>query len=166
MSAATVTPEAKYLALVASAVDSAERSALTTEGLTALFDELKPITSAESDFLLGDWSGGDFDTGHPASQTAKDIKWAGKAFRSTEDVEPLLVYTDDGKRVPLEPYGQARVRSVMFRGVLSAAMVYDIRPIIDHFRYVDENTVAGLMDIKDAPEGYHFYLTRLSTGTV
>ncbi|KAJ7069512.1 hypothetical protein C8F01DRAFT_1245712 [Mycena amicta] len=155
--------EAKYLALVASPVDSAERSALTSDTLTALFDQLKPIAPG---FLLGEWSGGDFDTGHPASQALKAIKWAGKTFRSTEDVDPIIVSGDgeSEKRVVLEEYGRARIREIQFHGVVSAAMVYDIRPIIDHFRYVDENTVAGVMDVKDAPAGYHFYLTRLPAG--
>ena len=50
-----------------------------------------------------------------------------------------------------------------FRGVVSTAMIYDTRAVIDHFRYVDENTVAGAMDARHLAEAgvYYFYLTRL-----
>jgi len=47
-------------------------------------------------------------------------------------------------------------------------MVYDIQPIIDHFRFVDENTIAGAMDVRSGLTGgddltYYFYLTRLTS---
>jgi hypothetical protein len=35
------------------------------------------------------------------------------------------------------------LREVKFRGVVSAAMIYDTQPVIDHFRLADANTVAG-----------------------
>jgi hypothetical protein len=52
---------------------------------------------------------------------------------------------------------------VKFRGVVSAAMVYDKLPIIDSFRFVSENMVLGAMDSKyDGDDGtYYFYLKRL-----
>lgn len=56
-----------------------------------------------------------------------------------------------------------QLRKVEFRGVVTASMVYDKIPIIDSFRYVDEDTVIGAMDNKENPaaEGtYYFYLTR------
>lgn len=38
-------------------------------------------------------------------------------------------------------------------------MVYDDFPIIDYFRYVKEDLIAGAMDAKTAPGGtYFFYL--------
>lgn len=42
-------------------------------------------------------------------------------------------------------------------------MVYDKIPIIDSFRYIDEDTVIGAMDNKDNLPGegtYYFYLKR------
>ncbi|KAJ7486175.1 GXWXG protein-domain-containing protein [Mycena galericulata] len=144
-------PEQAYLDLI-------KVGGITTEeNATKIFDQLKAI---EPSFLMGEWEGGDFDTGHPGTQALKAIKWAGKNFRSTEDVDPIIVYGEDGKRTFLESYGRARVREIKFRGVLSAAMVYDDKAIIDHFRYVDADTVAGMMDFKDLPAGYHFHLTR------
>ncbi|KAJ7274235.1 hypothetical protein C8J57DRAFT_1178391 [Mycena rebaudengoi] len=144
------TPEQAYLELIKVGKTSEENA-------TSIFDQLKPI---EPSFLMGEWSGGDFDTGHPVTEALKKIDWAGKTFRSEEDVDPIVVHGEGGERKTLEEYGHARVRQVHFRGVLSAAMVYDIRPIIDHFRFVNEDTVAGMMDAKGTPPGYHFYLTR------
>jgi hypothetical protein len=38
-------------------------------------------------------------------------------------------------------------------------MIYDDDPIIDYFRYVKEDMIAGAMDAKTAPGGtYYFYL--------
>ena len=41
-------------------------------------------------------------------------------------------------------------------------MIYDDYPILDHFRYVDENTVAGAMNYKAQREFgiFHFYIQR------
>jgi hypothetical protein len=52
---------------------------------------------------------------------------------------------------------------VKFRGVVSAAMIYDSQPVIDHSRLDEANTVAGAMDIRLMPEAgtYYFYLKRL-----
>ncbi|KAJ7160041.1 hypothetical protein C8R46DRAFT_1038374 [Mycena filopes] len=147
----TPSPEQLYLDMIKARCRMTEREA------TEIFDQLKAI---EPTFLLGEWEGGDFDTGHPASQLLKDINWVGKTFRSEHDVDPIMVRGENGSRTFLEPYGHAQLREVKFRGVISAAMIYDIKPIIDYFRYVDDDTVAGMMDAKEAPAGYHFHLKR------
>lgn len=51
---------------------------------------------------------------------------------------------------------------MVFRGVASAAMIYDTKPIFDHFRYVNEDMVLGAMDCPKVmgPQTYYFYLTR------
>ncbi|KAJ7256780.1 GXWXG protein-domain-containing protein [Mycena haematopus] len=158
-------PEQAYLDLIKAGGKTSEDAA------TKLFDQLKPI---EPSFLMGEWKGGDFDTGHPLTQALKRINWAGKTFRAEDDVDPTVVHGEGGKRVPLEEYGGARVREMKFRGVVSAAMVHDDRAIIDHFRFVDEDTVAGMIDLKTSslvgflgmmdgktlPPGYHFHLIR------
>jgi hypothetical protein len=54
---------------------------------------------------------------------------------------------------------RARLRDVEHRGKVSAAMVYDHLPIIDHFRAVDDTTLLGVMDLRGAPP-YAFLLTR------
>ena len=55
---------------------------------------------------------------------------------------------------------QARLRTVEYRGVVSAAMVYDRQPIIDSFRRVDEDTVLGVMDLRGMRSPYVFVLRR------
>ena len=41
-------------------------------------------------------------------------------------------------------------------------MIYDQFPIIDHFRYVDNDTVAGAMDTKQyGTEVHYFFLKRI-----
>lgn len=54
----------------------------------------------------------------------------------------------------------ARLRAVEHRGVVSAAMIYDHLPIIDHFRRADEDTLLGVMDLRDLAEPYFFVLQR------
>lgn len=58
---------------------------------------------------------------------------------------------------------EKKIREMVFRGVISAAMIYDTKPIFDHFRYVNEDMVLGAMDcpkVMAGPETYYFYLTR------
>lgn len=57
---------------------------------------------------------------------------------------------------------QARLRMMEYRGKVSATMIYDHLPINDVFRKVDQNTVLGVMDFKDAPEPFFFVLKRCS----
>ena len=54
----------------------------------------------------------------------------------------------------------ARLRSMEHRGLISAAMIYDAQPIIDHFRRVDEDRLLGLMDLRPTPAPFFFLLTR------
>lgn len=74
--------------------------------VAAVFDELKPITT---DFLVGSWKGGSFDTGHPVHQQLGGMQWAGKDFRGVDDVDPVMVLKD-GARVWESEFGHARVR--------------------------------------------------------
>ncbi|KAL4876499.1 hypothetical protein BJY04DRAFT_222980 [Aspergillus karnatakaensis] len=59
--------------------------------------------------------------------------------------------------------GKARIREVKYNNVVSAAMIYNERPIIDYFRRVDESTVMGVMDAlgSDADHGLYFILERI-----
>lgn len=54
---------------------------------------------------------------------------------------------------------RARLRDIEHRGLVSAAMIYDHLPIIDHFRAVDEGTLLGVMDLRGAAP-YLFVLER------
>ncbi len=55
---------------------------------------------------------------------------------------------------------RARLRDLEYRGVVSAAMIYDHLPIIDCFRRVDERTLLGAMDLRGVKAPYFFVLER------
>lgn len=52
----------------------------------------------------------------------------------------------------------ATLRLLPFEGVLSAAMVYDRKPITDHFRRIDEDRLMGMMVITGDERRYFFEL--------
>ncbi|KAF2808016.1 uncharacterized protein BDZ99DRAFT_464911 [Mytilinidion resinicola] len=133
--------------------------------IRAAFEALPPITDPA--FLYGEWTGGSFENDHPGHATLKSMRWAGKNFRDVNDVDPIVVYDDQGKRAVGEAFGasSARLRKVELWGKLSVAMVYDKNPIIDQFRFVGEDLVAGAMDVKpDTGRVYYFYLKRNKNG--
>ena len=39
-------------------------------------------------------------------------------------------------------------------------MIYDDRPVFDHFRYIDDNLLAGVMDGKELGKEFYFYLKK------
>lgn len=127
------------------------------DDLDVFFDQLEPV-SIEA--MIGNWRGGVFATGNPVEILLKDfgvVKWHGKRFDSADRVQALI-----GRCCGFEthfPLGTAVLRRVEFRGRLSAAMIYDRRPIIDHFRRIDDNAMMGIMDRKGKIEVY-FYLER------
>ncbi|KAJ5171633.1 hypothetical protein N7492_004226 [Penicillium capsulatum] len=148
---ASSTPEQSYLELV-------QGKSPSSEEVLAVFDQLQPVTPEQ---FIGAWKGANVNTGHPTEAKLSGMQWAGKDFRSTEDVDPIMVYRADGARVWNEVWGRARLRPIEWRGVLSTAMVYDDFPIIDYFRYVNDNVLAGAMDAKTSTAGtYFFYLYR------
>ncbi|MEO1042678.1 MAG: DUF4334 domain-containing protein [Pseudomonadota bacterium] len=55
---------------------------------------------------------------------------------------------------------RARLRMIEFRGVVSATMIYDAKPINDHFRKFSDDEVIGLMDVRDIDQPYFFALKR------
>jgi hypothetical protein len=73
-------------------------AAASPEEALALFDRLPPVAPSE---LLGRWRGGSFPTGHPLDGVLETYHWYGKAFRGTDDVDPLLFRTAGGAVVPL-----------------------------------------------------------------
>ena len=58
-------------------------------------------------------------------------------------------------------HSAASLRAVNFRGKSSAAMIYDRRPIIDHFRKIDPDRLLGLMEMRGMELSYFFLLTRV-----
>jgi hypothetical protein len=57
----------------------------------------------------------------------------------------------------------AVLQTLEFRGRRSAAMVYDHKPIVDHFRRIDERRTLGLMDMQDRQQPFFFLLARDGT---
>jgi hypothetical protein len=51
----------------------------------------------------------------------------------------------------------ARLRKVSYRGKVTSAMIYDNKGIIDVFRKVDDNTLLGIMDIKEQSSDKTFF---------
>lgn len=125
--------------------------------LEAFFDDL-PAISGQA--MIGEWLGGVFPVGglYDFLLRPKPVaRWHGKRFRSENRVDALMCRIF-GMTVRL-PLGRARLRNVEYRGVVSAAMIYDRLPIIDHFRAIDDDTLMGLMETRGR-RGAAFYLTR------
>lgn len=55
---------------------------------------------------------------------------------------------------------RARLRLLTYRGVTSAAMIYDQLPMADCFRLVDDDMLIGAMDMRGYGEPYFFTLRR------
>jgi hypothetical protein len=101
-------------------------------------------------------------TGHPGEDQLDGLRWAGKAFRGPDDVDPMVCLDDGGERRPSDVLGSATLRRVEYRGVVTATMVYDRHPIFDHFRRVGRDTVLGVMDRKGEEHPLVFFLSRRS----
>jgi hypothetical protein len=152
-----------------------------------VFDALEEVPLS---FMFGRWRGAEIATGHRMEGMLEASGWYGKLFLSEEEVHPLLFYTRNRKGlfacdpkpirmdVPvakLKPLGsmaavalkllqttesKARLRMTEHRGRLTAAMIYDDKPILDVFRKIDESRVLGLMDLKGDRQPYFFVLER------
>ncbi|KAJ5690093.1 hypothetical protein N7462_004485 [Penicillium macrosclerotiorum] len=121
-----------------------------------VFGELKPI---QPDQLIGEWDGFVLSEGHPFETELDELNWAGNTFDSTEDVAPLII-SKNGERVRFEDWGKASLREMKYRGVVSAALVYDERPVIVYYRTVQANLVAGVMESKNWGQKFYFYLKK------
>lgn len=127
-----------------------------------LLDAYDRLEGVDVEFMLGTWRGGVFHYDHPFGRELQRIDWYGKRFRGADDVEPLLCRGAEGTIASWDGHGLARLREMRFRGRVSVAMLYDQRPLIDHFRRVSDDVVVGLADQKGKPATYLFHLTRVS----
>ncbi|MEU3947895.1 DUF4334 domain-containing protein [Streptomyces sp. NPDC029526] len=130
--------------------------------LDAIWAALGP---ARPEDILGDWKGGEFRTGHPLEGMLPKAGWYGKTFTSVHDAKPLMCRDDDGRLYSHRELGQgeASLWTVEFRGEPTATMIYDGRPVLDHFKWVDDSTLMGIMNAKGVTaEGpyYYFHLQR------
>jgi uncharacterized protein DUF4334/GXWXG protein len=135
--------------------------------LDALWATLAP---ASIDFMIGEWKGGEFDTGHRSNGFLNRLNWFGKTFVSATDAKPLVCLDADGNKYSNteKMNGEASLWLEEFRGEVTATMVYDGAPIHDHFKVVDDRTLMGIMNGKGAldvssgsPRHLYFYLQRV-----
>lgn len=136
---------------------------VSTAELDALWTRLRP---ARTDDILGEWRGDAFQTGHPLCRALPASRWYGKTFLAVDDAKPLICRAEDGTLFSDVELGQgeATLWNIEFRGEVTATMVYDGRPVHDHFKVVDDNTVVGIMNGKGAVvDGryLYFYLQRV-----
>ena len=133
--------------------------------LDALWADLATVEVPE---ILGAWRGGDFSTGHVASKVLEKVRWHGKRFDDALSAVPLVCRGDDGElysNTEAAGGGEASLWPVGFRGEVTATMVYDRLPVLDHFKRVDDSTLMGIMNGKlDSAFGvkdlYYFWLER------
>jgi hypothetical protein len=164
----------------------------TTEKALKLFDALESVnlnfmlgrwqgsglhTDHPMDGLLeaSNWYGKEFinpETVHPllfldtqgniikVAPPSKAMNWALKIpILKNDSMKPLLRLTNSLLKTEKS---QARLRMMEYREKVSATMIYDFLPINDSFRKVDDNTVLGIMDLKDLSQPFFFVLKRCS----
>ena len=124
------------------------------------------LPPAGIDFMLGEWKGGEFQTGHKANGFMKRLNWFGKTFNSVADAQPLVFFDADGNKFSNTEAmnGEASLWLEEFRGESTATMVYDGKPVHDHFKVIDDNAVLGIMNGKGAVvdgKYLYFYLERV-----
>lgn len=130
--------------------------------LDAIWAALPTVTIDE---ILGDWRGGELPSGHAMDGQLEKVRWHGKSFRNRYDVAPMVCRNDDGELYSNTEIGkgEASLWPVDFRGEVTASMVYDGQPVIDHFKRVDERTLMGIMNGKTSlvrDKHFYFYLQR------
>ena len=53
------------------------------------------LEPASIEFMLGEWKGGEFNTGHAINGVLPRANWFGKTMRSATDVLPMVCLDDD-----------------------------------------------------------------------
>lgn len=134
------------------------------EGWATAYDELERLWAdcppVRVEDVLGDWRGSDFGPGHPVHDMLGGSRWHGKRFVSPEEAHPLMCRDESGALVSNSELGKgiASLWDVEFRGEVTAAMVYDGQPVVDHFKRVDDDVLLGVMNGKGVTvRGRHYY---------
>jgi hypothetical protein len=131
--------------------------------LDEFWSELPPTTIED---MIGEWKGGEFQTGHMMNGQLEKARWFGKTFTSASEVQPLVCLDTDGNKFSNVEMGkgEASLWLESFRGEVTASMVYDGQPVHDHFKKIDDDAVMGIMNGKgvlDNGRYYYFYLERV-----
>lgn len=142
--------------------------AVTQRDLAAVFDTLGPVTMS---MLAGSWRADPSYSETPGGALLIRGGWWGARFTDTESVDPLLFPDAAGRGVfaadlvkvltllssgvedistrrrdveTTAPIG--RVRMVEYRGLVSAALIYDQVPVLDYLRAVDQDTIVAAVE--------------------
>ncbi|MEV6235686.1 DUF4334 domain-containing protein [Lentzea sp. NPDC051838] len=111
--------------------------------------------------ILGSWKGTCLDTGHRGLRALQNINWYGHTFHSPHNAQPLVRRDPDGTLYSDEDlmFGEASLWMAMFRGQLTATMIYDGEPVLTHFKKVDDRTLLAIMNGKPVAldNGRHLY---------
>ncbi len=128
------------------------------------------LEPASIDGMIGEWEGGEFNTGHVMCGQLKQLGWFGKTFKSASDVQPLIWLDENGNKFSNVEMGngEASLWLEQFRDEVVATMVYDGQPAHDHFKKIDDDAVFGIMNGKmvlglDNGRHYYFYLERVQS---
>lgn len=78
----------------------ATQAQVSPDEAMALFDSLDPV---DTDFMLGQWRGKGFPTGHRMDGLMEHLLWYGKTFASSEAVHPLVFQRKKGDLISLNP---------------------------------------------------------------
>ncbi|MEU4236110.1 DUF4334 domain-containing protein [Actinoplanes sp. NPDC026619] len=110
--------------------------------------------------ILGEWRGSEFDTGHPLNGRLEQAGWFGKTFVSVSDAKPLICRDAEGKLYSNTELGkgEASLWNIEFRGEVTATMVYDGQPVFDHFKRVDDDTLMGIMNVKQNGGLFYYFI--------
>ena len=130
---------------------------VSTFELDGLWQDCSPVPA---DALLGSWRGSDFATGHPVHEMLLGSRWHGKRFDSVAVAHPLICRDENGELFSDRELGKglASLWNIEFRGEVTAAMVYDGQPVVDHFKAVDDDMLLGVMNGKGVlHEGRHYW---------
>ncbi|MEV5877314.1 GMC family oxidoreductase N-terminal domain-containing protein [Streptomyces sp. NPDC052101] len=124
------------------------------------------LASVRPEQILGTWRGTPLNTGHSAQRRLRDMRWYGKRFNSPDDVQPLICRDQQGRLYSnTEASGEeGRLRMLPFRNDITAALLYDGRPVVDYFKAADPDTLMGIMTGGDEPsdkgQAFYFILRR------
>lgn len=85
---------------------------------------------------------------------AEPIKWFAHVAEGGDEV---ILYKNKDKFLARENVG-CSLKTILYRGSITASMFYDEVPVNDTFKKVDDNTVYGVMDCKFLPDPPLFFV--------
>ena len=98
---------------------------VSTEQALNLFDQLDPV---DTQFMLGEWKGEGFNTGHRMDGLLEAFRWYGKRFHSEDAVDPLIFSRSNGRLVKLNPlwFNLKYAKATQFTGSKTAQKMFNL----------------------------------------